>query len=71
MFYSVGIFRTSIPGDSISMTLRELLQGSERRDQVKVLQQRIDRLNIRRLLLIKGSKVKLTFNHLPNLLNAK
>ena len=33
LFYLVGMFRTLIPGDSISVTLRKLLQGGRRASQ--------------------------------------
>ena len=57
MFYSVGIFRTSSLGDSISITLRELLQECwEWWGEVTLyrnLQQRAGSLNIKSILWIK------------------
>ena len=54
MFYSVGIFRTSSLGDSISITLRELLQECwEWWGEVTLyrnLQQRAGSLNIKSIL---------------------
>ena len=35
MFYSLGIFRASAQETASQVTLRELLQGGERRNQVK------------------------------------
>ena len=55
MFCSVGIFRTSSLGDSIS---RNPERTSLRRGGVEpVLQQRLGSLNIKRLLLMKENQV--------------
>ena len=63
MFYLVGIFRTSSPGDSISNDSERttLRRRGEKPGYIEVLQQRAGSLNIKRLLLINGnliSKVK-------------
>ena len=58
MFYSMRIFRTSNPGDSISSNLERTAtrRGCEEPDYIEVLQQKTGSLNIQRLLLIKKKK---------------
>lgn len=59
MFYSVGIFRTSSPGDGISSdpegTIMEK-QGEEP-DSIEALEQSTGRLNIKRLLFIRENHI--------------
>ena len=59
MFYLVGIFRTSSPGDSISNDSERttLRQRGEKPGYIEVLQQRAGSLNIKRLLLINGNLI--------------
>ena len=59
MFYSVGLFRTSSPGDSISSDLgiAALRRRGEEPGYMEVLQQRAGSLNIKRWLLIKESQI--------------
>ena len=59
MFYSVGIFRTSSPGDSISSDPERttLRRRGEKPGYIEVLQQRAGSLNIKTLLLIKGNLI--------------
>ena len=56
MFYSVGIFRTSNLGDSISSDPERTAprRRGEEPGYIEVLQQRAGSLNIKNLLLIKG-----------------
>ena len=55
MFYSVGIFKTASPEDSITSNPERtvLRRQGEEPDYTEVLQQRTGNLNIKRLLLIK------------------
>ena len=55
MFYLVGIFRTSAPGDSIQITLRKLLCGGE--GMSRSFTPKVGGLNIKRLLLIKENEI--------------
>ena len=59
MFYLVGIFRTSSPGDSISNDSERttLRRRGEKPGYIEVLQQRAGSLNIKRLLLINGNLI--------------
>ena len=59
MFYSVGIFRTSGPGGSLSSSLERAAprRWGEEPGYIEVLQQRVNSLNIRRLLLIKENQI--------------
>ena len=59
MFYLVGIFRTSSPGDSISKDSERttLRRRGEKPGYIEVLQQRAGSLNIKRLLLINGNLI--------------
>ena len=58
MFYSVGIFKTASPEDSITSNPERtvLRRQGEEPDYTEVLQQRTGNLNIKRLLLIKKKK---------------
>ena len=59
MFYLTGIFRTSSLGGSISSNLERIIvkrQGEET-GYMELLQQRAVGLNIKILLLIKGSQI--------------
>ena len=62
MFYSVGIFRTSSPGDSISSNSERTApwKWGKEPGYIEVLQQRVGSLNIRRLLLKKTRNPKLS-----------
>ena len=51
MFYLVGIFRTSGPGNSISSNPERAAPRGEAPGYIEVLQQRAGSLNIKRLLL--------------------
>ena len=59
MFYTVEIFRISSSGDSISGDPEKiaLRRQVEEPGYIKVLLQRVGRLNIKRLLFIKGNKI--------------
>ena len=59
MFYSVGIFRTSSPGDNISSDPERTAprRWEEEPGYIEVLQQRAGDLNIKRLLLVKENQV--------------
>ena len=59
MFYLVEIFKISSPGDSISGDPEKtaLRRRVEEPGYIEVLQQRAGRLNIKRLLFIKGNKI--------------
>ena len=61
MFYSVGIFRTSSPGDSISSNPERIAPRRQGEDPgyIEFLQQRAGSLNIQRLLLNKTRYHKL------------
>ena len=62
MCYSVGIFRTSSPGDSISSNSERTApwKWGKEPGYIEVLQQRVGSLNIRRLLLKKTRYPKLS-----------
>ena len=59
MFYSVGIFRTSHPEDSISSNPEKtvLRKWEEEPVYIEVLQQMVSSLNIKRLLFIKENQI--------------
>ena len=59
MFYSVGIFRTSNLGDSISSGPERTAprRRGEEPGSREVLQQRAGSLNIKRLLLLKENQI--------------
>ena len=59
MFYSVGIFRTSNLGDSISSDPERTAprRRGEEPGYIEVLQQRAGSLNIKRLLLLKENQI--------------
>ena len=59
MFYSVGVFRTSGLGDSISSNPARtaLRRGGEEPGYIEALQQWAGSLNIKRLLLIKENQL--------------
>ena len=59
MFYSVGIFKTASPEDSITSNPERtvLRRQGEEPDYTEVLQQRTGNLNIKRLLLIKKKQI--------------
>ena len=59
MFYSVRIFRTSSPGDSISSDPERTVmeKKGEETDCIEALQQSAGRLNIKRLLLIRENHI--------------
>ena len=59
MIYSVGMFRTSSPGDSISRSpnIIALWRWGEEPGYIEVLHQRASILNIKRLLLIKEDQI--------------
>ena len=59
MFYSVGVFRTSDLGDSVSSNPERtaLRRGGEKPGYIEVLQQWAGSLNIKRLLLIKENQL--------------
>ena len=59
MFYSVGIFRTSRPGDSISNDPERtaLRRRGKESGYTEVLQQGAGSLNFKRVLLTKGSQI--------------
>ena len=59
MFYSVGVFRTSDLGDSVSSNPERtaLRRGGEEPGYIEVLQQWAGSLNIKRLLLIKENQI--------------
>ena len=59
MFYSVGIFRTSNLGDSISSDPEgtTMEKQGEEPDCIQALQQSTSRLNIKRLLFIRENHI--------------
>jgi len=59
MFYSVGIFKTASPEDSITSNPERtvLRRQREEPDHTEVLQQRAGNLNVKRLLLIKENQI--------------
>ena len=59
MFYSVEIFKTASPEDSITSNPERtvLRRQGEEPDYTEVLQQRAGNLNIKRLLLIKKTQI--------------
>ena len=59
MFYLLGSFRTSSPGESISGNpeTTALRRQEEEPGDIEVLQQRAGGLNLKRLLLIKENQI--------------
>ena len=59
MFYSVKIFRTPSPGDSISGNPERIAPRKLREDlgYIEVLQQKAGSLNIKRSLSVKGNHI--------------
>ena len=59
MFYSVGIFRTSSLGDSISSDPERTIteKKGEEPNCIEALQQSAGRLNTKRLLLIRENRI--------------
>ena len=59
MFYLVGIFRTSKPGNSISSNAERTAQWGwgEEPGYKEILQQRTGNLNVKRLLLIEENQI--------------
>ena len=63
MFYLVGIFRSSSPGDSISSDLERTVLGklSGESKYIEVCNRGAGSLNIKRLLLIKENQISQEF----------
>ena len=61
MFYLVGIFRTSGPGNSISSNPERAAPRGEAPGYIEVLQQSVSNLNVIGLLLIKENHLALLY----------